>query len=389
MGALKTLLLEVLASARSTSAAANNAQLAANAATAAMEAVVTLRANMDSALEAVKSGAAAAAAEAVSAALGKGGGAAESAHLSCERTSSRPTREKEAPNANGIRMMKSGGGSDSLGATLAHLVTSLEPGSGIRSTSAAAEAAANITLGDRIVPDFFWGEKNADGAIVRDKSEAIIEETSPCPPCTLLTPGLLTPGSSRLHACPSECGVTDAQLATLLAAAMRPVRGELKRLRAAMFDVRSGQGSNIACSSAPPSYSAERTSMSLPYWPYPDPPPMQHYRRRRRAAAQIQVGAPDQISPPSSARRRIRLTAAGRSTEREARGSKYSSPVMNRTRHDAGGGGSLLNSAGSVASAGGGFVSWLMGPARRLEPDDQGPAASPSPYPPSSLLPAS
>ncbi len=52
LGAIKILLLEVLASASSTSAAATNAQIAAKAATAAMEAVVTLRATMDSALEA-------------------------------------------------------------------------------------------------------------------------------------------------------------------------------------------------------------------------------------------------------------------------------------------------------------------------------------------------
>jgi hypothetical protein len=410
LGALKTLLLEVLALARSTSAAATNAQIAANAATAAMEAVVTLRATIDSALEAATTGAAAAAAAAVSAALGNAGGATAPLHRPCERTPSHLTREQGIPD--GLRMKKCWRGNGPPCATLhrpscsaSSIETASEirirssstatgAGAGAAGTSFAMEAAAaQITIENELPPKPIWREngtswtmlqyaeagKFEDTAAVgahQEVSEAIIEETGPCPTCTLLNSG-----SDLLHARPRkiqagvQAGVTVEELDTLLAAAMRPVRGELKRLRAAMVDVRLGLGNNSACSSAPPTSALQQLPMSLPYWPYPEPPPLQH--NLQRAAAQ--VASADQISPLSSPRRRIRLATVGGST-REARGSQYSS------RSVSAGSSTWRNSAGSP---GGGLVSWLMGPTRRYEPDDQIHSTSPTSQLPPSLLPAS
>ncbi len=141
-------------------------------------------------------------------------------------------------------------------------------------------------------------------------SESIIEETGPCPTCTLFNSDsdLLLARASEINV-----GVTVEELDLLLAAAMRPVRGELKRLRAAMVDIRVDLGNNISCSSAPPTSALpglHQLLMSLPCWPYSEPPPLHHNLQR----AATQVASAYQISPQSSPRRRIRLATVGEST---------------------------------------------------------------------------
>jgi hypothetical protein len=402
LGTLKILLREVLASARNSSAAAANAQCAANAATAAVEAVAALRAAMDTQAASTSSTTPATLGPA---APGKAGGSVVQARPSRETPSSRMIREKYAPNgmcgARDRNILTHAANKEGI-----QQATSPDTGleTGICTSHVAATAAAAITLGDATAPDasapdvalseedLAWsatqtagGAEDADGAAaaaMANQEKAMAGKTCPCPTCSLTSPC-----SSQLPSAPRESGVTEAELGPLLAAAMLPVRGELKRLRAILADLRSSLDRDS--SNAPNRAVSPLSPPSLPYWPYPEPPPLQHYQRR---AAPSQSMSTDPITQQSSPRRRTPLAIAGSGTARGALDSPSSSPAMPwRPGHDAaGGGGERRASVGATANTGGlgEIVSWLMGPTSRLEPDNQGPALSSSPHPPSSLLPA-
>ena len=272
LGALKTLLREVLASSRNSSAAAANAQCAANAATAAVEAVAALRRAMDTQLQAAPSSAFAATSAAASgtAFLSKTVGESLArpgpAHPSWKKPLSQLTRDKEAPDQ--LCRAEGWGKNDSVLVTT-HLLslhaTSLEAGSstGFSAESTTAVSAPVTMLGGASAPDTFSGEdllawsatlagadakqdppscQNANGTqaardlAVQDRSEAMPEDIglTGCPASARLSPNL-----SGLDAGQRESGSTE--LGLLFAAAKRPIRGELERLRAvsSLFDVRS------------------------------------------------------------------------------------------------------------------------------------------------------
>ena len=334
LGALKTLLREVLASARNSSAAAANAQCAANAATAAVEAVAALRKAIDTLLQAAPPSAATAAAAPGTAIRYKAGGGSRP-HSSCERPLSRLTREEGAPDRQ--CRAEDWGKHDSVFVTT-HLLslqaTSLGAGSstGFSAASKTTLSAPGIVPGDAsvTVSDNCWGDdvlasaatftgaeaqqdfpgqnangsQNASALANLDRSEAIAEETGLA---VRLESARLSPNSSWLDAGPKESGATEAELGLLLAAAMRPVRGELKRLRAVMFDVRSCLDRDHVCFSALARSASPPPPRSLLHWPYAKPSPLQHYRRR--AAAQPTTADPINLQSPH--RRRIRLAGGG------------------------------------------------------------------------------
>ena len=306
LGALKTLLREVLASSRNSSAAAANAQCAANAATAAVEAVAALRRAMDTQLQAAPSPASAATSAAASgSAIPSGKTVGESrpgpAHSSCERPLSRLTRREEG--AHDRSCTAEGWGKNDSFRVTTHLLslqaTSLEAGSSngfsTASTTAVSAPVTMLASGDASAPDTSSGEdvlaardlawaatlagadakqdppsgQSANGAqaaralAVQDRPGAMPEDIG-LTGCS--TSARLSPNSFRLDAAPRVSGRVEAELGLLMAAAMQPTRGEPKRLWAVstLLDVRSSFHRDHVSSSAVAHYASPTPPPSLP-----------------------------------------------------------------------------------------------------------------------------
>ena len=323
LGALKTLLREVLASARNSSAAAANAQCAANAATAAVEAVAALRKAMDTVLHATPPSAAAAAAVPgnASAIRSKAGGESRPAHWSCERPLPSLRRAWDEGTPDRFCTAEGWGKNDSVRVT-SHLLslqaTSLEAGSstGFSAASTTTDVlawAAPLTGAEakQISRGHHANGAQASGALViQDRPEAMAEAAETGLAVRLESARLL-PNSSRLDAGPRESGSTEA-----LAAAMLPVQGGLRRSRDnSTFVARSSLhrdhvfSFDLVRSASPP------PTLSLPYRPYTKPSPLQ--RCQRRTATQPTTADP--IGPQIPHRRRIRLAAASGGASRLAR----------------------------------------------------------------------
>ena len=357
LGALKTLLREALASTRDIRAAAADARAAAADArsaaissAAAFSAIASLCASIDSMQQtttapAIVTATAAAVVEAVTAALGKPCGAA--LELAANQYSDAPLSRRTVEVLNSVRGARDRGGSDSLyvksqAASLCGTARERESPAGIPSAETVAAAMAISAL------DTFRS--------YRPHNPADCSSSARGHPPAAFDQGQRTV-DDRVSLDGTDLG---RGLGSLLDSAMHPVRLELERLRAIMIDVRGGL--NSSRSTAPP-----------PHMPLPHSPHFHATTLQPAAATAIAISATS--TPRDSPRRRLRLVGKARNPG----ATPYSTRTGSHLPGDAGGG---------VEVNGIGLISWLMGPGRRLEPSDPGPAVPTQIHPPPSLLPA-
>jgi hypothetical protein len=358
LGALKILLREALAATRDTRAAAADAcaaaadaRAAAISSAAAVSAIASLSASMDSLQQATAAtssttvtATAVAVVEAVTAALGRPCGAA------LEPTESRygeaPLSRRTTEGFNSVLGVRDRGGGDSVrvrsqAASLCGTAREHESLAGIPSAETAVMAMLNTFRS-------YCPANPAD-----------------CSPSARGHPSAGFGGGQGSEEGAGALDGTDPRrgLGSLLDSAMHPVRLELERLRAIMIDVRGGLQVNSSRSTAPP-----------PHMPLPHSPHIHATTLQQAAAAAVAISA---ASTPrdSTPRRQLRLVGKARNSG----ATPYSTRTGPRPPGEAGGG---------VEVNGIGLISWLMGPGRRLEPSDPGPALSSQIHPPPSLLPA-
>ena len=380
LGALKALLSEVLISASTTNTAAANAQLAAKAATAAVEAIADLRTVVDTMLQRAISSMEVATASPGTAWNDTSAGA-RPAYLNCQckELPLRQTWERGEPN--GICEARSCCRNDSAsewqgsqGVVHASETSSPVAKSG---TAAAAVKSAGITFtcGEMASPYAVQSKENSNFALapIPQRAEDMTEVNgAPRAVVTNETESEANINATCLDPTFTHLHLQHAGDNGVIKTVSLQEQSSHCTVLARDFRVRldnNGSSSAAQCKSI-----SVQKSSSLSNLHQPETAPLQQQSDSEAATQETKA-----------------LRAAERDTAGAVQGSAHASLTMSlRPGHDLGGlrvgrgGGNWLSSSGNGSS----LVSSLIGQASRFEPDDQGPAAlSPSYNHPQSLLP--